>query len=70
MRKKNYKGRCVKKYVSKSKDICHTYDEIQLSYYYSELFHRANYSETYHVPLLWALSSKRKAHEGFLYYGF
>lgn len=32
MRKKNYKGRCVKKSVSKAKDICRTYDEIQLSY--------------------------------------
>lgn len=32
MRKKNYKGRCVKKSVSKAKEICRTYDEIQLSY--------------------------------------
>ena len=32
MRKKNYKGRCIKKSVSKSKDVCRTYDEIQLSY--------------------------------------
>lgn len=32
MRKKNYKGRCIKKSVSKAKDICRTYDEIQLSY--------------------------------------
>lgn len=32
MRKKNYKGRCIKKSVSKAKDVCRTYDEIQLSY--------------------------------------
>lgn len=32
MRKKNYKGRCVKKSVSKAKDVCKTYDDIQLAY--------------------------------------
>lgn len=32
MRKKNYKGRCVKKSVSKSKDVCRSYDDIQLAY--------------------------------------
>ena len=32
MRKKNYKGRCIKKSVIKAKEVCRTYDEIQLSY--------------------------------------
>lgn len=32
MRKKNYKGRCIKKSVSKARNICRTYDEIQLFY--------------------------------------
>ena len=31
MRKKNFKGRCIKRTVSKSKDICRTYDEIQFA---------------------------------------
>ena len=31
MRKKNFKGRCIKKTVSKAKDVCRTYDEIQLA---------------------------------------
>lgn len=32
MRKKNYKGRCEKKIVSKSKEVCRTYDAIQSAY--------------------------------------
>lgn len=32
MRKKNYKGRCEKKYVSKGNAICKTYDPIQSAY--------------------------------------
>jgi len=32
MIKKNYKGRCVKKSVGKAKEICRTYNEIQLAY--------------------------------------
>lgn len=32
MIKKNYKGRCIKKSVSKAKDVCRTYNEIQLAY--------------------------------------
>ena len=32
MRKKDYKGRCVKKAISKSKEICRTYDPIQEKY--------------------------------------
>ena len=32
MRKKNYKGRCEKKYVSKCDSICKTYDPIQAAY--------------------------------------
>ena len=32
MRKKNYKGRCEKKYVSKCDSICKTYDPIQTAY--------------------------------------
>lgn len=32
MRKKGYKGRCQKRTLSKSKDICRTYDEIQYAY--------------------------------------
>ena len=31
MRKKNFKGRCIKRTVSKSKDVCRTYDEIQFA---------------------------------------
>ena len=31
MRKKNYKGRCVKKAVSKSQEVCRTYDNLQIS---------------------------------------
>ena len=32
MRKKNYKGRCEKRQVSKCEDICRTYDDIQRAY--------------------------------------
>ena len=32
MRKKNYKGRCVKRTLSKCKGICETYDNIQSVY--------------------------------------
>lgn len=32
MRKKNYKGRCEKRTLSKCKDVCRTYDAIQYSY--------------------------------------
>ena len=32
MRKKNYKGRCVKRTLSKCKGICKTYDNIQSVY--------------------------------------
>lgn len=32
MRKKNYKGRCEKCTVSKSKEVCKTYDELQKAY--------------------------------------
>lgn len=32
MIKKNYKGRCIKKSVGKSKEVCKTYNEIQLAY--------------------------------------
>ena len=32
MIKKNYKGRCIKKSVSKSKEVCRTYNELQLAY--------------------------------------
>ncbi len=32
LRKKDYKGRCVKKAISKSKEICRTYDPIQEKY--------------------------------------
>lgn len=32
MIKKNYKGRCVKKSVGKAKEVCRTYNEIQLAY--------------------------------------
>ena len=32
MRKKNYKGRCVKKTLKKSKDVCRLYDAIQIAY--------------------------------------
>ncbi len=30
MRKVNYKGRCTKRKLSKCKDVCRTFDEIQL----------------------------------------
>lgn len=32
MRKKNYKGRCEKRILSKCKDVCKTYNEIQYAY--------------------------------------
>lgn len=32
MQKKNYKGRCEKLSVSKSKDVCHIYNDIQKKY--------------------------------------
>ncbi|MBQ9673300.1 MAG: hypothetical protein IJV39_01600 [Ruminococcus sp.] len=32
MIKKNYKGRCIKKSVSKSKEVCRTYNDLQLAY--------------------------------------
>ena len=32
MRKKNYKGRCVKRTILKSKEPCRTYDDIQFAY--------------------------------------
>jgi hypothetical protein len=32
LRKKNYKGRCVKRAVQKSKEICRTYDDIHDRY--------------------------------------
>lgn len=32
MRKKGYKGRCEKRILSKSKDVCRLYDEIQTRY--------------------------------------
>lgn len=32
MRKKNFKGRCLKRAVPKCKDICKTYDAIQAAY--------------------------------------
>ena len=32
MKKKNYKGRCVKRAVPKSKEICKTYNDIQFKF--------------------------------------
>ena len=32
MRKKNYKGRCEKRVLSKCKEVCRTYDDIQSVY--------------------------------------
>ncbi len=32
MRKKNYKGRCEKRSISKCKEVCRTYDAIESSY--------------------------------------
>lgn len=32
MRKKNYKGRCEKRRISKCEDVCKTYDAIQYAY--------------------------------------
>ena len=32
MRKKGYKGRCEKKSLSKSKEVCRTYDPLQSKY--------------------------------------
>ena len=32
MRKKNYKGRCEKRFLSKCKEVCRTYDDIQSAY--------------------------------------
>lgn len=38
MRKKNYKGRCEKRIISKCKGVCKTYDPLQ--YTYSELLEK------------------------------
>lgn len=35
MRKKNYKGRCEKRTLSKCKEVCRTYDPIQ--YHYADM---------------------------------
>lgn len=32
MRRKNYKGRCEKRMLTKSKEVCRLYDEIQIKY--------------------------------------
>lgn len=32
MRKKNYKGRCEKRSISKCQEVCRTYDDIQFAY--------------------------------------
>lgn len=32
MRKKNYKGRCEKRTLSKCKDVCRSYDAVQFAY--------------------------------------
>ena len=40
MRKKNYKGRCEKRTISKCKDVCKTYDAIQ--YAYSKILEQDN----------------------------
>jgi len=32
MRKKNYKGRCEKRFLGKCKEVCRTYDDIQSAY--------------------------------------
>lgn len=32
MKKKNYKGRCVKRTIAKSKELCRTYDDIAYMY--------------------------------------
>lgn len=32
MRKRNFKGRCTKRYVPKCTDICRTYDALQEAY--------------------------------------
>ena len=32
MRKRNFKGRCIKRSVSKSQEVCRTYDAIQNAY--------------------------------------
>lgn len=32
MRRKNYKGRCEKRMLRKSKEVCRLYDEIQIKY--------------------------------------
>ncbi len=36
MRKRNFKGRCTKRYVPKCMDICRTYDALSDSYRKSE----------------------------------
>ena len=37
MRKKNYKGRCTKRYVAKCTDVCRTYDPLQTAYQFERL---------------------------------
>mgnify|MGYP006918498506 FL=1 len=40
MRKKNLKGRCEKRMIEKSKEVCKTYDAIQ--YAYADLLQMSN----------------------------
>ncbi len=51
MRKKNYKGRCQKRRLSKCKDVCKTYDDI--SYAYADLLQADDDIQEFrcHVPL-------------------
>lgn len=32
MRKRNFKGRCTKRYIAKCTDVCRTYDALQEAY--------------------------------------
>lgn len=51
MRRKNYKGRCEKRVLSKCQDVCRTYDEIQ--YAYADILERSSSIKKFNcnVPL-------------------
>lgn len=50
MRKKNYKGRCEKRILSKCKDVCRTYDSIQ--YVYADIIQNDDDIKTFKCNVL------------------
>lgn len=64
MRRKNYKGKCEKRRVSKCKDVCRTYNDIQ--YAYSEMLQHDNQIKEFQCNVLTQTShteNQPKAHK-------